>query len=53
MRPKIESRNSGDHELWNHEIRGFPVLQTVRRIINGKMDTRTLEENLCDIHRRM
>ena len=26
MRPKMESRNSGDHELWNHEMRGFPVV---------------------------
>ena len=25
MRPKIESRNSGDQELWNHEMRGSPV----------------------------
>ena len=23
--PQTESRNSGDHELWNHEMRGFPV----------------------------
>ena len=26
MRPKIESWNSGNHELWNHEMRGSPVL---------------------------
>ena len=26
MRPKMESRNSGDHELWNHEMQGFPVV---------------------------
>ena len=26
MRPKTESRNSGDHELWNHEMLGSPVL---------------------------
>ena len=25
MRPKIESRNSGEHELRNHEMRGSPV----------------------------
>ena len=24
--PQTESRNSGDHELWNHEMRGSPVL---------------------------
>ena len=24
-RPEIESRNSGDHKLRNHEMRGFPV----------------------------
>ena len=23
---KPESRNSGNHELWNHEMRGSPVL---------------------------
>ena len=22
---EIESWNRGDHELWNHEMRGFPV----------------------------
>ena len=27
LRPEIESRNGGDHELWNHEIRGLPVLK--------------------------
>ena len=25
LRPETESRNRGDHELWNHEMRGFPV----------------------------
>ena len=25
LRPKTESRNSGDHEFWNHEMRGSPV----------------------------
>ena len=24
--PEIKSRNSGDHEFWNHEMRGPPVL---------------------------
>ena len=31
MSPKIESRNSGDHELWNHEMWGSPVY-----ILDGK-----------------
>ena len=26
MRPTIESRNSGYHELWNHQMRGSPVV---------------------------
>ena len=26
LRPETESRNRGDHELWNHEMRGSPVL---------------------------
>ena len=25
MLPETKSRNSGDHELWNHEMRGPPV----------------------------
>ena len=25
LRPETESRNSGDHELWNHEMRGSPI----------------------------
>ena len=25
LRPETESRNSGDHKLWNHKIQGFPV----------------------------
>ena len=25
LRPERESRNSGDHELWNHEMRESPV----------------------------
>ena len=25
LRPETESRNSGDYELWNHEMRGSPV----------------------------
>ena len=24
LRPETESWNGGDHELWNHEMRGFP-----------------------------
>ena len=28
LRPETESRNGGDHELWNHEMRGFPVIHT-------------------------
>ena len=27
LRPETESRNRGDHELWNHEMRGFPVVK--------------------------
>ena len=26
MRPETESRNSGDHELWYHEMQGSPVI---------------------------
>ena len=26
FRPEIESRNSGDHEFWNHEMRRPPVV---------------------------
>ena len=29
LRPETESRNRGDHELWNHEMRGFPVYPTL------------------------
>ena len=29
MRPETESRNSGDQELWNHEMQGSPVLTSV------------------------
>ena len=25
IRPETESRNSGDHEFWNHEMGGPPV----------------------------
>ena len=25
LMPEIESRNGGDHEFWNHEMRGSPV----------------------------
>ena len=28
-RPETESRNSGDHELWNHEMQGSPVCHFV------------------------
>ena len=28
MKKKPESRNSGDHELWNHEMQGSPVVLT-------------------------
>ena len=26
--PQTESRNSRDHELWNHEMRGAPVFES-------------------------
>ena len=25
LRPETESRNSGNHKLWNHKMRGSPV----------------------------
>ena len=28
LRPETESRNRGDHELWNHKMRGSPVCNT-------------------------
>ena len=31
LRPETESQNSGDHELWNHEMRGSPVYCSVYR----------------------
>ena len=30
--PQTESRNGGDHELWNHEMRGSPVSGNLFRI---------------------
>ena len=33
LRPETESRNRGDHELWNHEMQGSPVVACLDTVI--------------------
>ena len=46
MWPETKSRNSGDHELWNHEMRGSPVIWLVLNIGKaGKVETFLMRGN--------
>ena len=48
LRPETESRNSGDHEFWNHEMRGSPVAVIWADLSENwsKMFTSVLEINV-------